>query len=144
VDLQPGEKEWLSSALESSIKSPWEFTDPDAASICQRLRDRFSQMLASGAVYRGEEGLPDNPNDPNSSHMAQAWLKDGEYVMHVDGDALDRAMANDGDGWRAVITAVVLHEAAHALGYRHPGEAGTYSTYPFNHTSGGTGEQCTR
>jgi hypothetical protein len=145
VDLQPAEKNWLETAVNASMKASWEFSDPQVATVCQRLQARFAEMLAAGSVYRGEEGLPDNANDPGSSHVAQAWLQStGEYVMHVDGDALDRAMAMGGEGWNAVIAGFVLHEAAHTLGYRHPGEAGTYNTPPFNHTSGGTGEQCIR
>jgi hypothetical protein len=145
VDLQPAEKNWLETAINSSVKASSEFSDPQVAAVCQRLQARFAEMMAAGSVYRGEEGLPDNMNDPNSSHVAQAWLQPtGEYVMHVDGDVLDRAMAMGGEGWNAVIAGFVLHEAAHALGYTHPGEVGTYNTHPFNHTSGGTGEQCIR
>lgn len=121
VDLQPAEKNWLEAAINSSVKASWEFSDPQVAVVCQRLQARFAEMMGAGSVYRGEEGLPDNRNDPNSSHVAQAWLQPtGEYVMHVDGDVLDRAMSMGGEGWNAVVAGFVLHEAAHALGYTHP------------------------
>ena len=100
------------------------------AEVCGALGAQLHTLLGQQHVYRGADGVPDNTENEDASHDAQAWQQpDGSWVIHIDGDALDRAEAAGPDsGWEAVVADWLLHEAAHTLGYTHPGQ--TISPYP--------------
>jgi hypothetical protein len=134
----------LINASLGTIKPASEFKDSRVAELCGRMQTQLQTLMSQGRIFRGADGIPDNAEHLDASHDAQAWRRpDGIYVIHVDGDVLDRAEASG--GWEPVIADMLLHEAAHVLGYTHPGETSSpYTTEPFNHMTGGTGESCVR
>lgn len=122
---------------------------PTADSACRRALDTLTAMFASGRVFAGAAGLPENLNPTDTSkHDAEhgiafdtvsAWS-----VMHLDADLFSGVTAGT-KTWRG-FAQVTLHEAMHAMMdrtdpenpvmYRHTGESGPdYATYPFNLTN---------
>ncbi|HEU4562780.1 MAG TPA: hypothetical protein VFS20_33430 [Longimicrobium sp.] len=137
----------LIRAALGTLKTASEFKDSRVAEICAAFGAQLNSLLSQGRVYRGADGIPDNVENADASHDAQAWLTpDGTWVIHIDGDELDKAAtAGTDSGWEKVIADWLLREVAHTLGYRHPGETvAPYATEPFNHASGGPAEQCVR
>ena len=105
-----------------------QFTDPAAQQACQQMQN----ALASITVYQGNPLIEDADGH---SHSGQYW----QGAIHIDSDWFDQVIAL---GDYRTLGYLLLHEAAHSLGYKHAGETSApYSTYPFNHVSDGSGAE---
>lgn len=109
--LQDPDKESLAAALQ--------MVDRNAAPVCAQLADKLAE-LGTAHVFRGAY---------NSGHTGEAGAGD----IHVDARLWNEANSNGGSSTAALAEAL-LHEAAHLLGWDHPGENRTpYRTFPFDH-----------
>ncbi len=108
-----------------------QFHDPAAAAICKELQNEYGRLYSSGKVFRGKY---------NTDHVGAAHA--GE--IHIDPFYFDMAATGEA-GWIRILADAVLHEAAHVLGKygHHGGETQPpYSSFPYNHLTGGAAEQC--
>jgi hypothetical protein len=105
-----------------------EFTDLAAQQACAAM----STALDNIPVYQGNPLIDD----------AEGRSHSGQYqngVIHIDADWFNQAIAM---GDYRTLGYLLLHEAAHSLGYRHVGETSApYSTQPFNYVSSGSGAE---
>jgi hypothetical protein len=104
------------------------FTDPAAQQACTAM----ANALADLPIYQGNSLIDD---EEGRSHSGQYY----NGIIHIDADWFNQAIAVQ--DYRT-IGFLLLHEAAHSLGYRHAGETGApYSTPPFNYVSPGSGAE---
>ncbi|HLM66958.1 MAG TPA: hypothetical protein VK358_05480 [Longimicrobium sp.] len=105
-----------------------EFMDPAAQQACTAM----ANALAVTPIYQGNPLIEDAEGESHSGQYQNG-------AIHIDADWFNQAIAM-GD-YRA-LGFLLLHEAAHSLGYRHAGETrAPYSTVPFNYVSPGSGAE---
>ncbi|HEU0298129.1 MAG TPA: hypothetical protein VFR37_01720 [Longimicrobium sp.] len=128
--LKPLSSEQIAAVDAAKALFKTQFADPAAQAACQEMRN----ALAAVTVYQGNPLIEDADGH---SHSGQYW----QGSIHIDADWFDHVIAL---GDYRTLGYLLLHEAAHSLGYKHAGETGApYSTYPFNHVSDGSGvETC--
>jgi hypothetical protein len=119
ADTDPSCKQPLQEADRQSLASAIQRINRNADPACAQLADKLVS-LGTAHVFRGAY---------DSGHSGQA----GGGDIHVDPRFWDAANS-DGGARIAVLAEALLHEAAHLLGYDHPGERQTpYHTDPFDH-----------
>lgn len=102
-----------------SLASALQMINRNAAPVCAQLADKLAE-LGTTRVFRGAY---------NSGHSGEAGAGD----IHIDLRFWIAANSNGGSSI-AVLAEALLHEAAHLLGWDHPGESSTpYRTFPFDH-----------
>lgn len=119
--------------------------------VCKVLLSEFDELYPEN-VFVGNPSIPDSVQAEGSDQHAgphdALWVEndDGTESIHLDGDYFDAAIeAGDTQG----IGLTLLHESAHGLADvenwgQHDGEGGPiYTSFPYSHTSTGTGSQRT-
>lgn len=144
--LQKGDSAVIEEAF-GRLKPRASFTSAAVFDVCQQLLGRIREAYQRGWVFRGTVDSPNHNHNGGSIQRA-----DGTWEIHIDRRILDGAGkpvddpeqwvgGKDPESWRNILTGTLLHEAAHSLGFPNHGEterSGEYTTFPYNHTSGGT------
>lgn len=135
--LENGEKAVLKRAIRNELNT--------RNATCVALGNQLNKMIDEGKMYRGTTGSDthDAEYDPNTgnAHIDNEFWQ--AYREAVEAYPQTPGTQERAENARETLLALGLHEAAHALGYRHPESNGDtpYTSSPFDMMdtrSGGT------